>query len=164
LAAARDEPEPPASGAPFLVEPAAQAQLLVIAIVCLGLFLISPYSGAFWPATAGRPPRLAMDNVRYLWPAFVGAFPLGALGISRLPFPRAWAAAIAALSLALLLRLAGHLAPGIAIATVVIAVSWVIVRFGHTRARLAAVVTAGLACIALAAAVAWVDPLRERVN
>jgi hypothetical protein len=153
------------SGAPgFVVDAAAAPHMIALAVACLGLFLVSPYSGAFSPAAGGRPPRFAMDNVRYLWPAFVAAFPVAALGLSRLPFPRVWPVVFAALTLALLFRLVGHLLPGFALAAAVLGVTWVLRRFGATRARLAVVVMGALACMALAAAVAWVDPLRERLN
>jgi hypothetical protein len=148
----------------FTVDAWAAPLLVVIAAVCVGLFVISPYSGAFWPAQDGRPPRLAMDNVRYLWPCLVAAFPVAALGLSRAPFPRAWAAAIAAVALALLLRLMGHLLPGMVLAALVLAAGWIVRRFGATRARHVAVVAGAAACLVVAAAVAWVDPLRERLN
>ena len=148
----------------FVVDAAAAPHMIVLAVVCLGLFLVSPYSGAFWPAVGGRPPRFAMDNVRYLWPGFIAAFPVAALGLSRLPLPRVWAAAIATVSLALLFRMVGHLLPGFALAALLVGATWVLRRFDSSRARLARVVTGALACMALAAAVAWVDPLRERLN
>ena len=147
--------------------------LTAIAIGGALLFLISPFSGAYWPAEHGKPPGLNWDNLRYLMPAVMAALPLAAAGLSGRLTP----GTITLLGAAIVWdtrRWAGHVLPGVALAALVAVIAWG-VRRARGDANLwkslwtrhwtwlgpAGVVTAAAA---LALAVTVVDGQRERLS
>ncbi len=135
--------------------------IFLVAIACMLLYLLGPFSGAYAPAMNGNAPRLNLDNLRLAVPTFVAFAPLAAAGLSRLPLPSLIAGALGLLSLFLLRRMAGHVVPGMLVAALLMMMTHVLARRRWSLALRAL----GLLLVtgALALVVAKVDRGRERV-
>jgi hypothetical protein len=107
--------------------------LAFFSVVSFGLFLNSPYSGAYAPGQGSTPPGLNWDNLRYLLPTAVAALPLAAIGLTRfLPVPLV-ITGFATITLAQMFHFAGHVGPGLAVA----AAAWVLWRLLRGRSPFA---------------------------
>ena len=146
--------------------------LALLAIGGAALFLVSPFSGAYWPATGGRPPGLNWDNLRYLMPAVVAAVPIAALGLSR--FGTVAVVLLAAAIAYDVRRWIGHVVPGIvAVAIAALALRLIVSWLGRRRVpeggaarRPSWLIAPGVAAaaIGIALAVVAVEGKREKLT
>jgi hypothetical protein len=137
-----------------------RAGLAAIALVSFGLFLVVPFSGASEPAAGGQPPVLANDSVRYLYPTFAAALPLVAVGLSAIPLSGVLAGAMAILLGVALRHSLAHIGLGVVLA---MPLGWLGGRFAKHAGLAAAAIAGVVIATALALAMSFVEPGRERV-
>jgi hypothetical protein len=139
------------------------AAFAALAFACAVFYLFTPFSGLYLPAERETTLYLNFDNLRLLLPTGIAVTPVAAAGLSALGAPISVALAIGALWFVGMGAKLSHIGPGIALAGTIWIVRRTLRRGGampHWPAvRLAAIVVSALA---LAWAVARVDPLREK--
>lgn len=139
------------------------AWLAALAAASFAAWMFTPFSGAYEPAMGPYGLRLNFDNLRLLLPTAVVMMPLMAAGLGRLPWARATAALLGALWLAGLASKLGHVLPGMALAAACTGAA-AAARRGRGAPRPARLAAVALAATLLAFAVAFVDPMRERIE